>query len=175
MGLFISGTTPLLERSAALKWFEVEIQAHGPWQVPSAWWHWFPSIAALARTSYSSQLAPRTQIWAATLRQFNRSPRRRSQSELHREPERLGRLEVDHQLEFDRKLDASLARLRRSIADKPGTERDALRGLAERPGRRCKLGRDDKLARQCSHNPPRTLRARPCRAPFRFLGTRAHA
>jgi hypothetical protein len=26
-----------------------------------------------------------------------------------------------------------------------------------------------------SHNLSRTLRARPCRAPFRFLGTRAHA
>jgi hypothetical protein len=42
----------------------------------------------------------------ATLRQLIRSPHRRSQSELHHEPECLGRLEADHQLEFDHKLDA---------------------------------------------------------------------
>jgi len=40
------------------------------------------------------------------LRQLIRSPRRHSQSALHHEPERLGRLEVDRQFEFDRKLDA---------------------------------------------------------------------
>jgi hypothetical protein len=33
-------------------------------------------------------------------------------------PERLGRLEVDHQLEFDRMLDAYLARLRDSVAER---------------------------------------------------------